>query len=184
MSALVWKAMLNTDYGIVNQGLFGGAAIGWLDGPWIAKASILLVNLWLGYPYMFLVATGALQSISGDIMESARVDGASPWQTFKSITLPLVFVATAPLLISSFAFNFNNFNLIFMLTGGGPRPDTSPTAPGQTDILISMVYRVSGLDGSGSQNFGLATALSIIIFVIVGAISVYSFRRTRRLEEL
>ncbi|MDR0960021.1 MAG: ABC transporter permease subunit [Propionibacteriaceae bacterium] len=184
MTPLIWKAMMNTDFGFINQTLFGGATIGWLDGPWIAKFSILFVNLWLGYPYMFLVTTGALQSLPGDILESAKVDGASTFQTFKAITLPLVFVACAPLLISSFAFNFNNFTLIYMLTGGGPNPVSNPNVPGQTDILISMVYKVSGLDGSGQQNYGLATALSIIIFVLVGLISIYSFRRTRSLEDM
>jgi arabinogalactan oligomer/maltooligosaccharide transport system permease protein len=185
MTPLIWKAMLNTDFGFINKVIFGGAHIGWLDGgPWIAKLSILMVNLWLGYPYMFLVTTGALQAIPGDIMESAKMDGANAFQTFRQITLPLVFVATAPLLISSFAFNFNNFSLIYMLTGGGPYPTSDPNVPGQTDILVTMVYRVSGLDGNGSQNYGLATALSLIIFILVGLISIYSFRKTRSLEDM
>jgi arabinogalactan oligomer/maltooligosaccharide transport system permease protein len=183
MSALLWRAMLNTQFGVVNQTLLGGAGIQWLQDPWLAKLSVVFVNLWLGYPYMFLVCTGALQSIPGDMMESARVDGASPWRQFRSITLPLLFIAVAPLLISSFAFNFNNFNLIFMLTGGGPTHGSDVTKPGATDILISMVYRVAGVD-TGTPDYGLATALSIIIFVLVGAIAAYSFRQTRKLEEM
>ncbi|MDR1426372.1 MAG: ABC transporter permease subunit [Bifidobacteriaceae bacterium] len=183
MSALLWRAMLNTQFGVVNQTLLGGAGIQWLQDPWLAKLSVLFVNLWLGYPYMFLVCTGSLQSIPGDMMESARVDGASPWRQFRSITLPLLFISVAPLLISSFAFNFNNFNLIFMLTGGGPTHGTDPTKPGSTDILISMVYRVAGVD-NGNPDYGLATALSIIIFVLVGAIAAWSFRQTRKLEEM
>jgi arabinogalactan oligomer/maltooligosaccharide transport system permease protein len=183
MSALLWRAMLNTQFGVVNQTLLGGAAVQWLQDPWLAKFAIIFVNLWLGYPYMFLVCTGALQSIPGDMMESARVDGASPWRQFRSITLPLLFISVAPLLISSFAFNFNNFNLIFMLTGGGPTHGTDMTKPGSTDIMISMVYRVAGVD-NGNPDYGLATALSIIIFILVGAIAAYSFRQTRRLEEM
>jgi arabinogalactan oligomer/maltooligosaccharide transport system permease protein len=183
MSALLWRAMLNTQFGVVNQTLLGGADIMWLQDPWLAKLSVLFVNLWLGYPYMFLVCTGALQAIPSDMMESAKVDGASPWRQFRSITLPLLFIAVAPLLISSFAFNFNNFNLIFMLTGGGPTHGTDPTRPGGTDILISMVYRVAGVD-DGNPDYGLATALSIIIFILVGAIAAFSFRQTRKLEEM
>ena len=97
--------------------------------------------------------------------------------------MPLLLVATAPLLISSFAFNFNNFTLIYMLTGGGPQFEDASVPLGHTDILISMVYSVSGVDGSAPKNFGLASALSIVIFLIVGTISAIAFRQTRKLEE-
>ncbi len=145
------------------------------------------MNLWLGFPpYMFLICTGALQSLPGDVYEAARIDGAGKWRTWRSITMPLLLVATAPLLISSFAFNFNNFTLIKMLTGGGPRfDDASVPLGGHTDILISMVYNVSGLDGSAPRDYGLASALSIVIFVVVGGvISAVAFRQTRKLEEM
>ncbi|AEI12934.1 ABC transporter permease subunit [Cellulomonas gilvus] len=185
LSALLWRGMLNAnpDYGIVNQLFFFGARIEWLDDPTLAKVSVILVNLWLSYPYWFLVCTGALQSLPDDVQEAARIDGAGRWRTFRSITMPLLLVSTAPLLIASFAFNFNNFTLIYMLTNGGPRfTDTSATL-GHTDILISMVYQISGVAG-GRADFGLAAALSIIIFVIIGVISALMFRRTRQLEEV
>ncbi|MCL2788137.1 MAG: ABC transporter permease subunit [Micrococcales bacterium] len=183
MSALLWRAMLNTSFGVINQTILGGASVGWLENDWLARLAVIGVNLWLGYPYMFLVCTGALQSIPGDMMESARVDGASPFRQFRSITLPLLFISVAPLLISSFAFNFNNFNLIFMLTGGGPVHGSDMSKPGATDILISMVYRVAGVD-TGTPDYGLATALSLLIFIVVGAIAAWSFRQTRKLEEM
>jgi arabinogalactan oligomer/maltooligosaccharide transport system permease protein len=185
MSALLWRGMLNAnpDYGIINQLVFFGTRIDWMGDPWLARLSIIAVNLWLSYPYWFLVCTGALQSLPSDVQEAARIDGAGPVRQFRSITMPLLLVSTAPLLISSFAFNFNNFTLIYMLTGGGPRfADTSATL-GATDILITMVYRISGVAG-GAADYGLAAALSIVIFVIVGAISALMFRRTRRLEEM
>jgi len=162
--------------------LLGGAEIPWLTDPWLAKASVLIVNLWLGFPYMFLVCTGALQSIPGDVIESARMDGARSSRIQRSIVFPLLLVSVAPLLIASFAFNFNNFTLIFLLTGGGPNYPGAPILVGHTDILISMVYSVAF--ESGLKQYGLASALSIIIFLIVGAISWAGFRRTRRLEEL
>jgi arabinogalactan oligomer / maltooligosaccharide transport system permease protein len=182
LSALVWKGMLNESSGFVNEVLLGGADIGWLSDPWLAKLSILAVNLWLGFPYMFLVCTGALQSIPGDVLESARMDGAGAWRTHRSIVLPLLMVSVAPLLVASFAFNFNNFALIYMLTGGGPNFVGTPVVVGHTDILISMVYSVAF--ESGLKQYGFASALSILIFIIVGAISWWGFRRTRRLEEL
>ncbi|WP_431801549.1 ABC transporter permease subunit [Microbacterium sp. bgisy203] len=182
LSALVWAGMFNQDFGFINQTLLGGASIPWLQDPFLAKVSILIVNLWLGYPYMFLVTTGAIQSIPEDIQEAGKVDGAGVWQIFRYIKFPLLLVAVAPLLISSFAFNFNNFNLIYMLTGGGPRiPDASINV-GHSDILISMVYKVAFV--GAERDYGLASAFSIIIFVLVAVISYLSFRQTKVLEEL
>ncbi len=182
LSALVWAGMFNQDFGFINQTLLGGASIPWLQDPFVAKVSILIVNLWLGYPYMFLVTTGAIQSIPEDIQEAGKVDGAGVWQIFRYIKFPLLLVAVAPLLISSFAFNFNNFNLIYMLTGGGPRiPDASINV-GHSDILISMVYKVAFV--GAERDYGLASAFSIIIFVLVAVISYLSFRQTKVLEEL
>ncbi|RHA37569.1 ABC transporter permease subunit [Cellulomonas rhizosphaerae] len=182
LAALVWKGMLNPDFGFINETLLGGANIPWLTDPTLAKVSVLLVNLWLGFPYMFLVCTGALQSIPGDVLESARMDGASAARVQRSIVFPLLMVSVAPLLVSSFAFNFNNFSLIYMLTGGGPNFEGTPIIVGHTDILISMVYSVAF--ESGVKQYGFASALSILIFIIVGVISWWGFRRTRRLEEL
>ncbi|MDM7831517.1 ABC transporter permease subunit [Cellulomonas edaphi] len=182
LAALVWKGMLNPDFGFINETLLGGASIPWLTDPTLAKVSVLLVNLWLGFPYMFLVCTGALQSIPGDVLESARMDGASAGRVQRSIVFPLLMVSVAPLLVASFAFNFNNFSLIYMLTGGGPNFEGTPIVVGHTDILISMVYSVAF--ESGVKQYGFASALSVLIFFIVGAISWWGFRRTRRLEEL
>ncbi|WP_258723661.1 ABC transporter permease subunit [Cellulomonas sp. NS3] len=182
LAALVWRGMLNPRFGFINEVLLGGADVPWLTDPWLAKLSILLVNLWLGFPYMFLVCTGALQAIPSDVIESARMDGAGAFRVFRSMTLPLLMISVAPLLISSFAFNFNNFTLIYMLTGGGPNFESSPVLVGHTDILISMVYAVAF--ESGVKQYGLASAVSILIFVIVGAISYAAFRRTKTLEEL
>lgn len=184
LAALLWSGMLNRSFGFVNQVLLGGADVPWLTDPWLAKLSVLLVNLWLGFPYMFLICTGALQSLPGDVMEAAKVDGAGRWRTWRSVTLPLLLVATTPLLISSFAFNFNNFTLIYMLTNGGPRFADASVPLGHTDILISMVYSVSGLDGTAAKNYGLASALSIVIFAIVATISAITFKRTKQFEEI
>jgi len=129
-----------------------------------------------------VITTGALEAIPGELTEAAVMDGAGPWRRFWSITLPLLLVSVAPLLIASFAFNFNNFSLIYMLTGGGPNYPGAPLPIGETDILISMVYAMAF--ESGTRQYGLASAMSIIIFVVVGVISWLGFRQTRKLEEI
>ncbi|MEV4689444.1 ABC transporter permease subunit [Microbacterium sp. LWH3-1.2] len=182
LSALIWAGMMNKSFGFINQVLLGGAEIGWLTDPWIAKFSVLLVNLWLGFPYMFLVCMGALQGIPEEVNEAGVMDGASPWQIFRRIKLPLLLVTVTPLLIASFAFNFNNFNLIYMLTGGGPRFEDTAIPAGHTDLLISMVYKVA-FTGQ-NRDYGLASAFTILIFIVVAVIAVISFRKTKALEEL
>ncbi|MBX9245573.1 ABC transporter permease subunit [Actinotalea ferrariae] len=183
MSALLWRGMLNSEFGVVNEWFFLGANVDWLGDPWLAKLAILWVNLWLSYPYWFLVCTGALQALPPDTMEAARVDGAGRWRTFRSITLPLLLISTAPLAIASFAFNFNNFTIIYMLTEGGPAFRGTSVPMGSTDILISAIYQLSGVQG-GRADYGLASALSIVVFVVIGVISAVAFRRTRKLEEI
>jgi arabinogalactan oligomer / maltooligosaccharide transport system permease protein len=176
---LVWRDMFNTDFGLLNRLL--GTDINWFGSTGSAMFAILLVQLWLGYNYMFLVCTGALQSISADLTEAAQVDGAKPFYAFRTITFPLLLVALAPLLIASFAFNFNNFNGIFLVSEGAPFPPDNPQA-GNTDILITYTYRLA-FGGAGAQ-YGLAAAISIFIFLIVAVISILSFRRTHALEEI
>lgn len=182
MSALLWRGMLNPEFGVVNDVFFFGATINWLGDPWLARLSVLWVNLWLSYPYWFLVCTGALQSVPADLLESATIDGAGRWRRFRSIILPLLLVSTAPLAIASFAFNFNNFTIIYMLSDGGPAFGGTASGLGATDILISAIYQISGVAG-GTADYGMASALSIVVFVVIGVISILAFRRTRRLEE-
>lgn len=179
VTALVWASMFNQDFGLINT--LTNLNINWLGNPWAAKAAILITNLWLGFPYMFLVCTGALQSIPGDVREAAKIDGATPIRTLRSIIMPLLLVAVGPLLIASFAFNFNNFSLIFLLTGGGPF-DADNTSIGNTDLLITYAFRLA-FSGS-SPNLGLAAAVSVFIFVIVALMSYSGFRRTASLEEV
>ena len=176
---LVWRDMFNVDFGLVNK-LFG-LHVDWLGEPWPARIAVILIQLWLGYPYMFLVATGALQAMPAELNEAAEVDGASAWQRFRAVTLPLLLVALTPLLISSFAFNFNNFNAIYLTTEGGPFPPDNPSV-GATDLLITYTYRLA-FGGQGAQ-YGYAAAISFYVFLIVATISAISFRRTRGQEEV
>ncbi|PWH12288.1 MAG: maltose ABC transporter permease MalF [Anaerolineae bacterium] len=185
ITILIWRGMMNPQLGVINRTmntLFGWSPP-WFTDEWWAKIAILLVNLWLSYPYFMLVCSGALQSISEDYYAAAQVDGASPWQQFRYITLPLLLVAVGPLLVASFTFNFNNFNLIYLFNAGGPPIAGSPTPAGHTDILISYVYNLA-FSGSRGINYGFASAITIIIFFIVGAITLFQFRYTRMWEEV
>ncbi|CAB4692474.1 MAG: ABC transporter permease subunit [Actinobacteria bacterium] len=184
LSAYVWRGLLDTDNGFVNNAILGGAEIPWLTEEFPARVAVLLVNLWLGFPYMFLITTGALQAIPAELTESATIDGATPWQILRQIKMPLLLVTIAPLLIASFAFNFNNFTLIYLLTEGGPLDSASSGYDaGGTDILITFVYKIAFSSGGG-QDYGLASAFSILIFIIVATFSLISFRRTRTLEDV
>jgi arabinogalactan oligomer / maltooligosaccharide transport system permease protein len=176
---LVWRDMFNADFGLINQLL--GTHINWLGSPTGARFGLLLVNLWLGFPYMFLVTTGALQAIPRELGEAARIDGANAWQNFRRVTLPLLLVPLSPLLIASFGYNFNNFNVVRFVTNGGPYP-VDNNLVGKTDLLITYTYRLAFEGGSGQ--FGFAAALSTFIFVIVATISAIAFRRTKAQEEI
>ncbi len=182
MMILVWsQGILNTGYGAINRGL--GIHVGWLDDPWLARLSILIVNMWLGFGYKFLLFSGQLQAIPADLTEAATVDGATSSQAFRKITFPLLLTGIAPMLISSFAYNFNNAGLILAMTNGGPPIAGSSSIAGQTDILISYTLKVAFGTGRG-QDYGYAAALSMIIFLMVAVISIISFRSTKQFEEL
>jgi ABC-type sugar transport system permease subunit len=185
LTILVWRGMLNPELGVITNALESafGWAPPWLTNQWWAKAAILLINLWLSYPYFFLICSGALQSIPDDYYNAAQVDGANSWQQFRNITLPLLLVAVGPLLIASFVFNFNNFNLIYIFNAGGPPIPGTPTPAGYTDILISYVYNLA-FTASRGVNYGFAAAITIVIFFIVGTITLFQFRYTRMWEEV
>jgi ABC-type sugar transport system permease subunit len=185
ISIIIWRGLLNDTIGPVNKLLdsIGIDGIPWLLHPTWAKVAVLLVNTWLGVPYMFLICSGALQAIPGELKEAARVDGAGAGRVFRNITLPLLLVSTSPLLIGSFGFNFNNFVLPFLLTNGGPPVPGAAVPVGETDILISFTFDLAVASGRGNR-FALAAAIVVMIFIIVALLAAMSFRYTRRLEEV
>ncbi len=176
---LLWRDMFNTDFGLFNRML--GLQVDWLGDVWTARAAVILTNVWLGYPYMFLVATGALQAIPRELGQAAQIDGAGPWQAFRHVTLPLLMVAMTPILIATFAFNFNNFNAVWLITRGGPFSPDNPTAGG-TDLLITYTYRLAFSEATAQ--YGYAAALSVMIFLIVSVISIVSLSRSKALKEV
>lgn len=179
MSILIWGGMFDTEFGAINN-LFG-TDIAWFQNAAFARTAVIVVNLWLGFPYFYLVASGALQAIPAELSEAAAIDGASPRQIFNKITLPLLLKILSPLLIASFAFNFNNFNLIYLLTGGGPIAQLDGEIAGATDILISYTYKIAF--NEGNSNLGLASAISVLIFLLVASISLYGLKKSKVLED-
>jgi maltose/maltodextrin transport system permease protein len=178
LSILILKGLFNQEFGAVNgllKGIFG-LAPAWETNPWGARAMILLVNLWLGYPYMMLICTGMLQSIPGAIYEASAIDGSNAVIDFSELTLPLVLPPMIPVLISAFAFNFNNFNLIFLLTGGGPQMVGGNA--GETDLLVTYTFNIAFKD-SGT-NYGLASAIATLLFILVGFLAWINLRFTAR----
>jgi arabinogalactan oligomer/maltooligosaccharide transport system permease protein len=179
IALLVWSGFFNRDFGLIND--LTGLHVNWLGNGTTAKIAVLITNLWMGFPYMFLVCTGALQAIPGDLKEAASIDGASGLMGFRKITFPLLLVTVAPLLVASFAFNFNNYNAIQLLTKGGPFDPGNPAAGG-TDILISYTIRLAF--GTGGAQLGFASAISVLLFVLTGVIAAIQFRATRTLEDV
>ena len=178
MSILIWAGMFDTEFGAINNILH--THIAWFSNASFARGAVILVSLWLGFPYFYLISAGALQAIPTELLEAAAIDGASGRQIFSKITLPLLLQILSPLLIASFAFNFNNFNLIFLLTGGGPKDQLGGQIAGATDILISYTYQIAF--GSNIRDLGLASAISVIIFFLVAGISLYGLRKSKVLE--
>jgi arabinogalactan oligomer/maltooligosaccharide transport system permease protein len=181
--AVVWRNMFDPQFGAINL-LLGSLHlphhIQWLTSnsnpipflPFLPLAyyAVLLVNVWLGWPFMMVVATGALQSIPGDLYEAARIDGASRWNQFWDITAPLLRPAMVPAIMYGSILTFNQFNVIYFITGGGPS--------GRTEILVTQAYRLV----AEQRLYGVAAAFSIIIFFILLGITLAQNKFLRGLE--
>ena len=183
VAILSWQGLLNGSYGAINNLLLNlhliSNPIPWLTDPTWARVALIIVNIWLGFPYMMNVCLGALGAIPDSYYEAADVDGASKWLQFRKITLPSLAQISYPLLISSFAFNFNNFGSALLITKGGP-PRMATQFAGYTDILASVNYKLSTQFG----RFEIASAISIIIFLILGTISYYQMKLSGQFEEV
>lgn len=185
ISILVWRGLLNQNLGLVTNAIVEifGVRIPWFTDPTMAKVAILIVNLWLGYPYMMLICSGALQAIPSSIYEAAAVDGAKAWHRFWRITLPMLLVSVGPMLIASFTYNFNNYILIELLTEGNPPIPGTSTPAGYTDILINYTYNLAFGTSQGAD-YGYASAITIVIFAIVLLITLFNYRFVAKWEEV
>lgn len=184
VSMLVWKNLLNGTFGIVNRTLMAlhiiNAPIPWLGTPHMAQFMCVLVNLWAGFGYFMLLSLGTMTAISESINEAAKIDGASRFQTFKKITLPLVMYQTLPLIIMSFAHNVNNFGAIYFLTNGAPTvADSTTTMAGGTDILVTWIYKLTVT----LMKYNYASVIAVMIFIVLAPFAIFNFRNTKAYKE-
>lgn len=187
ITILVWRGMLNPLEGVISTTLASifNQPVGWppiFSDPWWVKGALIMINVWLAYPYFMLINSGALQAIPLDMYEAAEIDGANAWQQFWHLTLPMLLIGVGPLLLGSFTANFNSLNVVYLFNDGGPPMVGTSTPAGHSDILISYVYRLA-FGGGGGQDFGYASAISLVIFVILATITLFQNRAMKRWEE-
>jgi arabinogalactan oligomer/maltooligosaccharide transport system permease protein len=172
ITALIWKALFHQQFGAINQAIqmFGGKPVAWFDGVFTSFLTGLATNGWLSFPFMMVVILGGLQSISADMYEAATVEGATPWQQFKSITLPLLKPTLVPAVILSVVWTFNMFNVIYLVSAGQPA--------GANEILITKAYKIAFEE----YRYGYSAAYSVVIFMILLVYGVFQTRMTRATE--
>jgi len=173
--SLLYVSKMFAKNGIVNGLLMD---LGWIaqplpfwENPTWARVTVIVINIWIGIPYLMLIATGILMNIPADLYESSRIDGANAWQQYTKITLPYMLFITGPYLLTSFTSNMNNFNVIYLLTGGAPTNAAASGAAGSvgyTDLLITWLFKITM--GADSQYY-LASVIGILVFLVVAAIT-------------
>lgn len=188
LSLFIWANLLNGTIGPINRTLqligLIDKPLPFLSSPWVAKGSLIFVNIWIGFPYSMILTTSSMTAISASLYEAAVIDGATKWQQFRSITYPLVMFQLKPTLIMQFAGNINNFGAVFFLTGGGPNMPqpglTTATNCGATDLLISWIYK---LTMNTPQRYHLASVLSLLVFAVLVPFALYNFNRATKSQE-
>jgi arabinogalactan oligomer/maltooligosaccharide transport system permease protein len=172
--ALTWRGMFNYEYGSINLILtkyLGMPAVEWLRSPTEAFLACIITNVWLGFPFMMVVALGALQSIPHELYEAAEIDGASWWKQFRSITIPLIRPVMIPAITLGIVWTFNNLNIVWLVSNGGEPSD-------KTHILVSFVYKAA----FNFYSFSYAAALSLVIFLILFVFSMIFMRQSKATE--
>lgn len=182
ITILTFSNMFNDSIGAINTQVIpllgkvlpflNGHLIPWKTDPTWTKVALIMMQGWLGFPYIYVLTLGILQSIPNDLYEAAYIDGANAWQKFRNITFPMILAVAAPTLISQYTFNFNNFSIMYLFNDGGP--GTVGGGAGSTDILISWIYRLT--TGAAPQ-YSMAAAITLIISLIVISISMIAFKK-------
>ena len=182
ITILTFSNMFNDSIGAINAQVIplfakifpflDGVLIPWKTDPTWTKIALIMMQGWLGFPYIYVLTLGILQSIPNDLYEAAYIDGANAWQKFRNITFPMILAVAAPTLISQYTFNFNNFSIIYLFNDGGP--GSVGGNAGSTDILISWIYK---LTTNSSPQYSMAAAVTLIISLIVISISMIAFKK-------
>ena len=181
VSLLIMRNLLNGS-GPINSLLLNwgwiSSSIPFLTDPFFAKVSIIFVNMWIGIPATMLVTTGILQNLDQEQLEAAEIDGANKFQIFRSITFPQILFVMMPALIQQFIGNINNFNVIFLLTGGGPS-NSNFYGAGSTDLLVTWLYNLT----VNTMDYNLASVIGILIFILSAVFSLFAYTRTNSYKE-
>lgn len=175
VTILVFAGMFNDSFGVINNSIlpmFGIEPKAWMTDPFWTKTALIMMQTWLGFPFVFAMTTGVLQAIPEDLYEAATMDGASSFTKLRTITLPLVLYSIAPIIITQYTFNFNNFNIIYLFNNGGPAVPGSNA--GGTDILVSWIYKLT----MSSSQYSVAAAITILLSIFVVGIALWQFRRS------
>ena len=176
VTILVFAGMFNDSFGVINNAIlsfFGISPKAWLTDPFWTKTALIMMQTWLGFPFVFAMTTGVLQAIPDDLYEAATMDGASVFTRLRTITLPLVLYAIAPIIITQYTFNFNNFNIIYLFNNGGPAVACSNA--GGTDILVSWIYKLT----MSSSQYAIAATITILLSIFVVGLALWQFRATK-----
>ncbi|MDR2702124.1 MAG: ABC transporter permease subunit [Spirochaetaceae bacterium] len=184
VSIMVWRGLLNENMGLVTTlitNIFGSSPRFFTDVGW-TRFALILINVYLSYPYFYVLASGALKAIPKDLFEAAAIDGASPFSVVIKIILPLVMRILAPLVIASFCFNFNNFTLVWGFNAGLPAMADTAVPMGYTDLLISFIYRL-GFSSSNAADYGFSAAITVMLFILVALMVFFQTLNTKTIKE-
>lgn len=180
VTILVFAGMFNDSFGVINNAIldfFGIAPKAWMTDPFWTKTALIMMQTWLGFPFVFAMTTGVLQAIPDDLYEAAMMDGAGPFTRLRTITLPLVMYAIAPIIITQYTFNFNNFNIIYLFNNGGPA--VAGSNAGGTDILVSWIYKLT----MSSSQYAIAATITILLSIFVVGLALWQFRATKSFKQ-
>ncbi|MDR0444605.1 MAG: ABC transporter permease subunit [Treponema sp.] len=184
VSIVVWRALLNENLGLITTLIAGisGFTPKFFTNAALTRFAVIMINVYLSYPYFYVLSSGALRSISKDFFEAAAIDGAGAFTIIRKITLPMVMRILAPLVIASFCFNFNNFTLIWGFNAGLPAMADTAAPMGQTDLLISFIYRL-GFSSSNAADYGFSAAITVLLFILVALMVFFQTLNTKTMKE-
>jgi ABC-type sugar transport system permease subunit len=185
VSIMVWRALFNENMGLVTTAIANifGFSPRFFTNAAATRFALILINVYLSYPYFYVLSSGALKSISGDLFEAAAIDGAGPFTVVRKIVLPQVMRILAPLVIASFCFNFNNFTLVWGFNSGLPAMADTAVPMGHTDLLISFIYRL-GFSSSNAADYGFSAAITVLLFIVVALMVFFQTLNTKTMKEV
>jgi len=185
VSIMVWRALLNDNMGLITTiitNIFGSSPKFFTNVGW-TRFALIILNVYLSYPYFYVLSSGALKSIPGELFEAAAIDGASSFTVTRKIIMPMVMRILAPLVLASICFNFNNFTLIWGFNQGLPAMADTAVPMGYTDLLISFIYRL-GFSSSSAADYGFVASITVMLFLVVALMVFFQIRNLKTIKDI